>query len=352
MDTAPESHLTSASDLPKTYSGDEGGVREAVRDYHKAAGPDPTAPRINAPRDLAVEKAGLQAGGVTAQTATKALSAWRERQAKERAELDAALGVPEATAGAAETDTAASVAESDSVVDEAAKAETERQQREAASRNERQAGERFAEMQRMRAVHEQVTAEFQSRFPEIGDLAQLQALATIDPQRYSEAVALVNNARIAVSHYQALDAQARDEATNQFNAWGDAQDRKLVERNPELARPEIGEKVRKIAHDYAKSLGFTDDELGAAWSGAPISLRDARIQEVFLNAARYSAAKAAKPSPKPVPPVQRPGVSRSLPERKAEAAEADIGRARGSLRESGKINDALALLRAQRAARG
>ena len=73
------------------------------------------------------------------------------------------------------------------------------------------------------------------------------------------------------------------------------------------------------------------EEMQQAWNGP---FRDARVQQILLDASRWRNLKANPPKPvaKEVPPVQRPGAAKSgAPSRDAEIAslEEKLSTARG-----------------------
>ena len=99
-----------------------------------------------------------------------------------------------------------------------------------------------------------------------------------------------------------------------------------------------------------KDHGFEETELAASWHGQKdFSLRDHRVQLLVRDAIlwREAKAKAKATVAKPLPPVQRPGVSQP----KGAAQEAVIQNPTEKLDASGSLKDAAALLKARRASR-
>ena len=76
-------------------------------------------------------------------------------------------------------------------------------------------------------------------------------------------------------------------------------------------------KVSKAALKSLKDVGYTEQELAAAWNGQPFSMRDHRAQLLIWKAAQYDMARAGvgRPEAPPLPPVQRPGIAPSSGER-------------------------------------
>jgi hypothetical protein len=91
-------------------------------------------------------------------------------------------------------------------------------------------------------------------------------------------------------------------------------------------------------------LGVSDQELKAAWFGHPIQLRHAIVQRVIADAARFHMGqqRAKEAARKPVPEVQRPGVSMprsSYGDRELTVLRDQLGRS-GSLRDAAKFRSA------------
>ena len=85
-----------------------------------------------------------------------------------------------------------------------------------------------------------------------------------------------------------------------------------------------------------------------SWHGQrDLSLRDHRVQLLIRDATlwRDAQAKAKAAATRPVPPVQRPGVSQP----KGAAQDAAIQHLTQKLEKTGNLKDAAALLRARRA---
>jgi len=78
---------------------------------------------------------------------------------------------------------------------------------------------------------------------------------------------------------------------------------------PAFADPDTHAAVQQAAHDYLSDIGFSREEMIVLYEGSV--LRDARIQTIILDGARYRRAQNAANTAmhKPGLPVQRPGVS-------------------------------------------
>ena len=97
---------------------------------------------------------------------------------------------------------------------------------------------------------------------------------------------------------------------------GEDQDKALEAKVPEIANdPDM--KVSRAALKSLKDVGYTEQELAAAWSGVPFSMRDHRAQMLIWKASKYDQAMAgiSQSEPRPLPPVMRPGIAPSAGER-------------------------------------
>jgi hypothetical protein len=107
--------------------------------------------------------------------------------------------------------------------------------------------------------------------------------------------------------------------------------------------------MQQTAERVLKDHGFTSDELRQAWNGySNFSLRDYRVQGVVADATRWRLAqqRAKTAAKRPVPPVQRPGVSQPF-----SVNEGAVQGLNSRLDRTNNIKDAAALVVARRAAR-
>jgi hypothetical protein len=128
------------------------------------------------------------------------------------------------------------------------------------------------------------------------------------------------------------------------------QDELFKEKVPEMAEPSEVARLQSAAVAVLARHGFDQSELAASWHGhKDFSLRDHRVQFLVRDAIlwREAKAKAKAAAAKPLPPVQRPGVSQG----KGAEQDAVVQDLSKKLEASGSLKDATALLRARRAAR-
>ncbi len=198
--------------------------------------------------------------------------------------------------------------------------ETRRGQNEVADARKAAEAQR-AQADQVRQQYEQglqgLQQELQSlragEFSDIQTQADVEKLANEDWPRFArwqahqmKVTAVQNEAKVA------QDRQQQD-FRRQWSDYAQKQDQLLNDRAPELADKSTADKLTKAAQGYLTDIGFKPEDLAQAWEGqASLSLRDHRVQLLILDGVKYREAKAgaAKPAPKPVPNVQRPGTSK------------------------------------------
>lgn len=234
------------------------------------------------------------------------------------------------------------------------KSQTETAEAKKAAEAERQRLEkaRTDYEQALPAVLNSLQQEGAEKFSDIKSWDDVTKMSQEDPLRYVEWTAYQQ--RLNHTRQQAQEAQVRrlNEAQQAFANYAQEQDAAALERLPELKDPKVREKVQKEVVSYLQQdVGFKEEELAAAWNGkGSISLRDARLQEVFRDAQRWRSAQKAAKAAKPVndaPPPARPGAA------PAPRGEIDSNRIReldNRLDKSGKLADAFELWNARKRA--
>jgi hypothetical protein len=186
-------------------------------------------------------------------------------------------------------------------------------------------------------------------FADVKTIDDVQRLAREDWPRYvmwdaqQKRIAAVNQQVEASKQRQ---TQERQQKLGQF---AQRESELFAEKAPEFADPAKKTKLQESAVSVLRDLGFQDQELGEMWRGEKeLSLHDHRLQLLLLDGVRYREAKAvtAKATAKPVPPVQRPGVSQP----RGAAAAADVQNLSKRLDQTGSAKDAARLLMGRRAA--
>lgn len=201
--------------------------------------------------------------------------------------------------------------------------------------------------QTLPAMQQTLQSHIATEFSDIKSMADARLLAQVDPQRYSRWDAAQKELHLAKEAAQQAQTRAQQERQDSWNKWAAEQDRIFIEKVPELSDPVKGPKLRDSAFNTLKDLGFTPEELTQSWNSG--ELRDHRVQLLLRDAALYREAQASakKAAAKPVPQVQRPGVSRPHGAADSEAVDA----LNEQFDKRGDAKTAAALLIARRNAR-
>lgn len=157
------------------------------------------------------------------------------------------------------------------------------------------------------ALLQTLSDEMQGEFSDIKAISDLQKLAKDDPFRFAQYQA--KQMQIAEIERQSKFAQdrQRQEYQQKWSEYATKEDQTFAEKVPEMADPDKARKLQDAAVSLLTEHGYSRQELEALWSN-PV-FRDHRMQQLILGNVRFKEAqlKAAKPAPKSVPPVQRPG---------------------------------------------
>ena len=185
--------------------------------------------------------------------------------------------------------------------------------------------ERQAYAQKLQALDSFLTQQNQG--------VDLEVLKETDPIGYAVAVAEQNQRekQLAVVRQEqqriAQQQQAEHQASLQNHLRQESE--KLVSLIPELATPQ-GDAVRKQIRDYAKSVGWTDQELSSVY--------DSRAVVSLYKAMKYEQLQKSKPEVtkklQAAPKMMRSGTS--APPTKSSQDKQVMQR----LRETGKVTDA------------
>lgn len=185
-------------------------------------------------------------------------------------------------------------------------------------------------------------------FADIKTAADIDKLAQEDPFRYIQWSAHQQKVASVQNEMRASQERQTQEWSRKWQEFAEREDKLTSELIPELSDPAQRSKVQEGAIAYLKEIGFAENELGSAWNGqASLSLRDHRVQSMIRDAVKFREGKATanKAVAKPLPPVQRPGVAAP---RNNDASIQNLSK---KLETSGKIDDAMAVVLARRAAR-
>jgi len=185
--------------------------------------------------------------------------------------------------------------------------------------------ERQAYAQKLQALDSFLTQQNQG--------VDLDVLKETDPIGYAVAVAEQSQRekQLAVvrNEQQRIAQQQQAEQQSQLQAHLRTESEKLVSLIPELATPQ-GDAVRKQIRDYAKSVGWSDQELSSVY--------DSRAVHTLYKAMKYEQLQKSKPELnkklQSAPKMMRSGTS--VPQARSSQDKQVMQR----LRETGKVADA------------
>lgn len=187
-----------------------------------------------------------------------------------------------------------------------------------------------------------------AQFADIKTPADARRLATDDPLRYTQYQAWRDETRQLAEQYQQVQAQKQQEQTQSWQTFATKEDALFAEKVPDIADPAKQQKITAETVAYlTDGLGFSKDEIVQAWNTP--AWRDHRAQLALYHAAKHwNASRQIKSTPpKPLPPVQRPGVAQG----RNAAQEQHIKALEERLNRTANPKDAAALLRARRGIR-
>lgn len=182
-------------------------------------------------------------------------------------------------------------------------------------------------------------------FADIKTFADIEKMAAEDPFRKMQWD--VHQQRMQVVAHEAQQAESRkaDAKRTEQQTRRLSETAKLIEKLPEFADKTKLDAAQKAAVQLFRDVGYSDQEL--ADLGDERLLDDHRIQLIVNDAMKFRALQKAKTAvaAKPVPQVQRPGTTRP-----AGGNTERVQALTQSLSNSGRMEDAAALLIARRAA--
>lgn len=194
----------------------------------------------------------------------------------------------------------------------------------------------------MQALHEVNNHQF----ADIRSQADLDKLSVEDPFRW---IQFQTHQQRMHAVQDELNKAQHQKATEDRTNWAthvQTESAKFEESVPAAEKAALA-KMRNEAPAFLQERGFTQNELNDLASGkSKLSIYDHRIQSLIHDGMKLAEIQKApiRAVPKTLPPVQKPGVA----QQRGAAAAQSIQSLNQRLNESGSIDDALALLRAQR----
>jgi hypothetical protein len=195
--------------------------------------------------------------------------------------------------------------------------------------------QKIEEAARLRDTYAQRLGVIEQMLSQGEKAEDLTALKESDPIGYAVRVAEQTEREkqlAAVRTEQSRIAQQQQaEQQERLNAHLQAEGLKLQEAIPEMADPAKGQAIRTDIRNYAKKIGFSDQELSQVYDSRAVTALYKAMQYDKLTAGKQDAVKKVAQAPR----MMRPGTSTP------EARETQEGKKlREQLRRSGNKNDA------------
>jgi hypothetical protein len=187
----------------------------------------------------------------------------------------------------------------------------------------------------------------QAEFGDIQTMNDVRKMQAEDPFRFQQWQLRQMELSTAQAEKQQNDLRSAEEKRG---SWA-----KFVKAESEAFENEVSEfkakkdEYSKRAAEILTELGFSPEELSKLANGEEgIKLFDRRMQRLLFDRIKLSEIRSAPPKavPKSAPPVQRPGAKQPSGAAQAQSIQA----LNQQLNASGSVDDALALLIAQRKA--
>jgi hypothetical protein len=154
------------------------------------------------------------------------------------------------------------------------------------------------------AVIGELAQQAAGEFADVRTTADLERLAAEDPQRFLRWQARREALTAAQAEQQGLIERERAEQDQRYQGYLGEQRRLLLEKIPDFADPAKGRALQSEATGYLRSIGFTDQEIGAvADHRLALVIRDAVAHRRSQTAAKTAAEKKVASAPR----LQRPG---------------------------------------------
>lgn len=147
----------------------------------------------------------------------------------------------------------------------------------------------------------------QAEFADIRNMDDVRRMQAEDPFRFQQWQLRQMELSAAQSERQQNEQQEANDKRTKWSDFTKEQDRLLGEK---VSKSDI-DKYTPLAGNHLAEFGFTDSERNGFVEGEKISLFDHRMQRIILNSMKWEESLKAKEkiAAKPLPPVQRPGVS-------------------------------------------
>jgi hypothetical protein len=221
--------------------------------------------------------------------------------------------------------------------------------------------EQFGEVEKVRqtyldglaAATQVAQMSFLSQFPELADISQenlpgaLAQLSREDPVKFERVRTMIAATEQLISQRRVESLRQAELNRQNFEGYARSEDVRfeaMMKGEPKETQAAVGAEILASA----RASGVEPAELRRLFSSEPL-MRNAVFQRMMYDAGKYRLMMKARDAAaaKPLPPVVRPGTTRSP----AERDQADLRTLSAKLSSSGDIKDAVALYHARKSGR-
>lgn len=198
-----------------------------------------------------------------------------------------------------------------------------------------------------------ITLARNTEWADVKTPADAERIAANDPERFQRLQQFAQIEGFVMEKAAEAQKAAGNDQADAWKEYAKQQDEIFEKSVPELADPARKAEFQRTAHAVLNEVGVTDAELNALYHGkTKVDFRDARVQRIIADAARWNEAKAraGNVTRKPMPQVQRPGVAQMPGVHAAESIERLTRRVENSTGQKA-LRAAAALLHNKRSAR-
>ncbi len=236
-------------------------------------------------------------------------------------------------------------------------AERERDRERELRRSQNEAADKLKAIEAREREAEQARQQYESALPQLaqalrmglsGEFADIKTqedvtkLATEDWPRFARYQAKMMEIGNVEQELAKSQERQKEAFQKQWSDFASKEDRAFTEAHPEYSDKDKSAKMADAVIKTWETAGGNRDDLMKSYHGeVALSARSAAFQSILVKAALYDQAKAtaAKPAPKPVPPVQKPGTAKAP----VDAADAEIQTLQRRFSQTGTLKDATAL---------
>lgn len=194
--------------------------------------------------------------------------------------------------------------------------------------------------QQLKAFIPALQTQLQDKFGNVDWVKLAQDNPAEYVQKRAEYDEYAHRMNLALAEQQRIEKQTQDELQANYRDRIKLEAERLAEKLPDYNHPEKGKALRSEIRSYLKETGFTDDDLKSVTDHRAILIAHKAMQWDKAQKAKAQVVQEAKV--KNVPKVQKPGTPTRV-----DPKLAAVSAATERFRNSGKVDDLAAVLRAR-----